>query len=1020
MKRKLSTVPLVSAAVLSGLFLYGGNVQADTTNSTTDTSSVTASVNKTTSTAPVASTDSKSSSSNTSVATSSSSASTEASASESDKTDDNSNQTVSDKLSNATSKAQESSEKLSDKSKELSDNAKTDSEKVTKAVDDASKTIKDKTDEFNDAADNVNKGLDKVDELGKDIDKDYGKTEHAASQEEINNKILEKYDKLVNKAEDDGSWFDGVPNEVEQNSSKESDNARIIIKQPEHAYSPLENNTISKDGKTSTYTYGSAITSFNGFVGLNNNLWPEDKNKAYPMAPDVSCSDYESKNVENTIIVKHSYKFETTYTDASGYAPVISKGENTGNISSEFRDADSNSAHGSVSIELDVDEYAIATPEGNVVHKITFKNTRLDETAKLPHRYFTLIDTAFNGNDAATLKTDGKGGIYITDHNLVYGIRALGDSTLYAVDYSKAKQYTEDNMSTDTLVPSGKGDILSKVDTAVRIVSPEVTLAPGESKSIWYIETVNQLTDKAVSDDDLAKEINKKLDSSVSDWLKKLDDAQKAADNAQKTTDQILNPIDNVVDTISKGTDVGKVVDKAKDAVDGAKGEYEQSKGTYQEWKDGMEALKKDGKLTDKELDAYNKITEQVEKSGENVDEAFKKVQSKLGVFSDAAKGTTKAGEAVEKAATESKSGESAVKTTSKAGSVIGKITGIISAVSDVHKIAEDLRNATENIKSTVKTVTSTAKEVIDKAKTTTTNLAKTAKNAVNTINHAWQTAKSAHQLAQKVQAGTLSKEQIAQGTAKYAQKRINEVGKQKANQALEETQSKLNAGLKSTLPTGAYNAVQKVQAGTITVDDVQNGLASFSKAPSVQTIVGAVTNEAKATVHASAKEAKKATHKKVDEAKKKANSAIDKTNETMKKTTQTYLTEKGKGLLSSIVEKVFTIFAGALAGFTIGFLFRTFIAGAAAAFLAAWIVKFLWTGTLDLTRIGLGEHKVFKGVNDAFKSVKSEVSNVADAANKAADSAIDSVENGINSEIDDIGKNIENDVDPTKRKPKK
>lgn len=1019
MKRKLSTVPLVSAAVLSGLFLYGGNVQADTTNSTTDTSSVTATANKPTSTAPVALTDSKSSSSNTSVAASSSSASTEASASGSAKTDDSSNQTVSDKLSNATAKAQESSEKLSDKSKELSDNAKADSEKVTKAVDDASKAIKDKTDEFNDAADNVNKGLDKVDELGKDIDKDYGKTEHAASQEEINNKILEKYDKLVNDGEKDGNWDYGFPDEDKQANSKSSNEARIVIREPSHDYSPLENNTISKDGKTSTYTYDSASTSFNGFVGLDNDLWPEHKNKAYPLAPDVSFSNYESKNVENTIIVKHSYELGTTYTNG-GYMPVVSKGENTGNISSEFHDKDSHGADGSVSIDLDVDEYAIATSEGNVVHKITFKNKNWDETAMLPHRYFTLIDTAFNGNDAATLKSDGKGGIYIADHNLVYGIRALGDSTLYAVDYSKAKQYTEDNMSTDTPVPSGKGDILSKVDTAVRIVSPEVTLAPGESKSIWYIETVNQLTDKAVSDDDLAKEINKKLDSSVSDWLKNLDDAQKAADDAQKTADQILNPIDNVVDTISKWTDVGKVVDKAKDAVDGAKGEYEQSKGTYQEWKDGMEALKKDGKLTDKELAAYNKITEQVEKSGENVDEAFKKIHSQLGVFSDAAKGTTKAGEAVEKAATESKSGESAVKTTSKAGSVIGKITGIISAVSDVHKIAEDLRNATDNIKSTVQTVISTAKEVIDKAKTTTTNLAKTAKNAVNTINHAWKTAKSTHQLDQKVQAGTLSKEQIAQGTAKYAQKRINEVGKQKANQALEETQSKLNAGLKSMLPTGVYNAVQKVQTGTITVDDVQNGLASFSKAPSVQTIVGAVTNEAKSTVHASANEDKKATHKKVDDAKKKANSAIDKTNETMKKTTQTYLTEKGKGLLSSIVEKVFTIFAGALAGFTIGFLFRTFIAGAAAVFLAAWIVKFLWTGTLDLTRIGLGEHKLFKGVNDAFKSVKSEVSNVADAANKAADSAIDSVENGINSEIDDIGKNIENDVDSTKSKPKK
>lgn len=482
MKRKLSTVPLVSAAVLSGLFLYGGNVQADTTNSTTDTSSVTATANK--------------------------------------QTAIDTNQTVDQSASVDNTEDVDGATDESDTDTNVPQNTESDdnSSEETQDTDDSD------TDMLENSSDEDEDLLD--DEDDEDTNSQKASEQEIVEQEKVNDQIRDNYEKIINDADKANTWKE-FTGSVESKPTGQN-GTKIVVNRPKNNYSPLENNTIEENNTKTKYVFDEGSTSFSGFIHLGddpdsepNYLTPFglDEGMAYPLTPEklIENSGYKVTNQDKATIVRHDYLFDTDYV-MDGANIVVSKDIDTGKVGLDKPDNNSKDEDAyKINVKLKVTEYAVVAPDGNsIVHKVTFTNMG---SKTLYQQYFTLIDTAFNGYDAATLKADGKGGIYVTNQNLVYGIRALDNSTLRAVDYSVAKDYDDGNTTSDTEVPYEKENILEDVDTAIRVVGPAAILNPGGSSSIWYIETVYSLNKQTVSGKDVTKINDDRLNSARKSWL---------------------------------------------------------------------------------------------------------------------------------------------------------------------------------------------------------------------------------------------------------------------------------------------------------------------------------------------------------------------------------------------------------------------------------------------------------------------------------------------------------------------
>lgn len=182
---------------------------------------------------------------------------------------------------------------------------------------------------------------------------------------------------------------------------------------------------------------------------------------------------------------------------------------------------------------------------GNVVHHVVFKNINPDpNAAKEPHGFYSLIDTSLDGRDNVPIMSDDKGGLYITDGNLVYAVRPLdGHATAYATDFRVAGKDSRDNQSADRL-PDSKV-VLNNVDTAIRIATPKVVLPYGHEMDFWFIETSYLLNGAS----DVEKSVNDHFDAEIADLLNKIDKASDAVKNAQSKADDVLG-------TIGKATDI--------------------------------------------------------------------------------------------------------------------------------------------------------------------------------------------------------------------------------------------------------------------------------------------------------------------------------------------------------------------------------------------------------------------------------------------------------------------------------
>lgn len=472
-----------------------------------------------------------------------------------------------DETQDKTSKVKDKADEIDEKIGDVQDKADEIEKQGASDIKEVDKEIRDKLGEID--PDKANKPIVSENQVkGDKNDQDKANQLHKVTREQINQQIFNKYNDLINNATaDDDSWDYGLPTDAQQDDAETKRGTTIKVHETDDGY-PLENNHITNRDHTWTYTANDGSSSVFGFTG-----WDDEENNTHNISVDrdgFDIGEYRWKKVNNNLVIEDTIRYGKNYS-SNGSDFDIEKEDGDTNIN-VYNDEDDNDDYGDAYVSLKIREYAIVTPEGNIIHKVDFKNIGDDSDAVMQHAYYTLIDTCIDGMDGIPIYSTGKDGLFIVnkDKKVVYGIRGLNNSKLYATDYSKAAKWLEhyqdddvaanDVKENDPVLPS---DIK---DTAIRVITPEITLNKGDIATLWYMETayspenieeLEKMGPVAIGND-----MDAHMDQVVSDWIKKVDEADKNTQNIKDTTDKILNPIDNGITTITKP--VNDVKDKVE------------------------------------------------------------------------------------------------------------------------------------------------------------------------------------------------------------------------------------------------------------------------------------------------------------------------------------------------------------------------------------------------------------------------------------------------------------------------
>lgn len=147
---------------------------------------------------------------------------------------------------------------------------------------------------------------------------------------------------------------------------------------------------------------------------------------------------------------------------------------------------------------LDRESVREVTDAGSVVHTVTMTNPE-SAAAPVTTRFYDSADTALNSNDSVPIYSDGLGGFYIENSEMtIYLQPASGIEQAFGGIYNSTVQVrdlVEKGIQTNRVLAASNGreagDVLaSGVDTEIYYVTPQVTLAPGESYTYAYRESL--------------------------------------------------------------------------------------------------------------------------------------------------------------------------------------------------------------------------------------------------------------------------------------------------------------------------------------------------------------------------------------------------------------------------------------------------------------------------------------------------------------------------------------------------
>ena len=354
-------------------------------------------------------------------------------------------------------------------------------------------------------------------------DKDKAHLIHKESQQEVDQKIHEKYEKVINDGDaSESDWRYGLPQDSDLESIKDKDGVTVNIGDVQDYQRtaddkwvvvghPLENNTITYDGKENTYTAVNGNSSFLGFIRSSNQSRDIHSGDSVNYFQDY---DYKWKKLDNNILIKRTIKYEDGYADDGGMEIIPFKRKD-GII--DYRTKGDGHPQGSEQItwfDFNINEYLVITPEGNIVH--VFKTDSKAEDYRSGKAindllgFYSKIDTSLNGKDGVKLFSTGKNGLFLTDGKLVYGIRGLNGSKVSAIDFNTNKENDDiDSQKYQSVLPEG-------ADTEIKVSTTVPSATSNAQFDLWYIETAYRLKDDvSQSVAQIADGLNKKFDSEV-------------------------------------------------------------------------------------------------------------------------------------------------------------------------------------------------------------------------------------------------------------------------------------------------------------------------------------------------------------------------------------------------------------------------------------------------------------------------------------------------------------------------
>lgn len=407
------------------------------------------------------------------------------------------------------------------------------------------------------------------------------------------NEIIEKYNKLLDSIANDkwqsGSGWESVA--VDKRSSEKKETEVSVEPSVDNPYPTVNTKLTDPDENEYSFVYDHGNTSRFGWSANagGGDLYNNGR---------IITNSYKWINKDKSIVINHHIIQRVNYTNGGGTKEIVKKDddgrEEVSYPQSSGQEIDVAKA------KFDINENMILTADGEVIHKIVINlNIKLeDETYDNEFSNFQtyiLLDTSLQknhdeSNDGVQLHSAGKGenALYITKGNMMYGIRGLGDSTVFVSDYSKNTSSAgsiEDKGGDVPVSKYGEDEVVKDAtgkeikDTAIRIVSPKGD--KNAPSTIWYMEVpVVDYTDediKKVNEDwkkergDVKKDLENPLygldplhrDDNNNNPLKNLGDDEKdsnLSDDSSTRFEGLMDGTGSVLDEVSKSEDASNSI----------------------------------------------------------------------------------------------------------------------------------------------------------------------------------------------------------------------------------------------------------------------------------------------------------------------------------------------------------------------------------------------------------------------------------------------------------------------------
>ena len=419
----------------------------------------------------------------------------------------------------------------------------------------------------------------KLQDSGTDSQEDVTKNDQNKAKQlttdDINRHIVEKYQNVLDEGDKANDWQKGLPTNEQQEKAETQDGTKILVDNPGWGPRPLVNNTIIYNGKTYKYIYQNKNGDTDGNVSSVYGMASTDNDKYWiNTAEGFNFSNNLDKRIngdqgytwrktkDGNIVIEHKSSRDERIVNEGGAEWDIHKHDGHVTVSDGNKDSgdvETDDDFKEYDINLGIKEDLILTPEGNIVHKLTFTNNGNRKGEPMPFSYYTLIDTAMNGKDNSAIYSTKNNSLYISNNGMVYGIRTLSDGNLYAADNNYARTNDSGNLGTDISSTYGVENnsldwpLMSDTDdTAIRVSTPVATLKKGDSIAVWYIETA--FPESALNGKKIDEAIDEQLDLPVKDWINNLENKKNNDQQTQNNQDKIERPL-KVVDNITSTAD---------------------------------------------------------------------------------------------------------------------------------------------------------------------------------------------------------------------------------------------------------------------------------------------------------------------------------------------------------------------------------------------------------------------------------------------------------------------------------